>query len=110
MYTATTEMFCFPFSVMILVMVVFGGIGSVWGVVVGAVILQMLQSWFLQDLSQWLHALGRLINVDWLQRIELASSIELIFGVILVVMMLYRREGLIPATPRVAALVVEEPS
>ena len=34
--TATPEMFGFPVSVMILVMVVFGGIGSVWGVVLGA--------------------------------------------------------------------------
>ena len=69
---------------MILVMVVFGGIGSVWGVVLGALILQLLQSWFLQDLTQWLHALGRLIEVEWLQRIELVPSIELIFGIILV--------------------------
>ena len=102
--TATPEMFGFPVSVMILVMIVFGGIGSVWGVVLGALILQLLQSWFLQDLSGWLHSLGRLIHVDWLQRIELASSIELIFGLILVFMMLYRREGLIPATRRVAPL------
>ena len=43
-------------SVLILVMIVFGGIGSVWGVVVGTLVLQMLQSWFLEDLSQWLHA------------------------------------------------------
>jgi branched-chain amino acid transport system permease protein len=106
--TATPEMFGFPVSVMILVMIVFGGIGSVWGVVLGALILQILQSWFLQDLSGWLHALGRLIHVEWLQRIELASSIELIFGLILVFMMLYRREGLIPATRRVAALTTEE--
>jgi len=106
--TATPEMFGFPVSVMILVMIVFGGIGSVWGVVLGALILQLLQSWFLQDLSGWLHALGRLIHVDWLQRIELASAIELIFGLILVFMMLYRREGLIPATRRVAPLTTEE--
>ncbi len=106
--TATPDMFGFPVSVMILVMVVFGGIGSVWGVVLGALILQMLQSWFLEDLSQWLHALGRLIDVGWLQQIELASSIELIFGIILVTMMLYRRDGLIPATKRVAALTLEE--
>src|SRR5215468_1901450 len=39
--TATPEMFMFPVSVMILVMVVFGGIGSVWGVVVGALVLQI---------------------------------------------------------------------
>ncbi len=106
--TATPEMFMFPVSVMILVMVVFGGIGSVWGVVVGAVILQILQSWFLEDLSQWLHALGRLIGVDWLQHIELASSIELIFGLILVLMMLYRRQGLIPAARRTPALTLDE--
>src|SRR5882757_7272533 len=106
--TATPEMFGFPVSVMILVMIVFGGIGSVWGVVLGALILQLLQSWFLEDLSGWLHALGRLVHVDWLQRVELASSIELIFGLILVTMMLYRRDGLIPATRRVAALTLEE--
>src|SRR5438105_4786861 len=106
--TATPEMFGFPVSVMILVMIVFGGIGSVWGVVLGALILQMLQSWFLEDLTGWLHALGRLIHVDWLQQVELASSIELIFGLILVFMMLYRREGLIPATRRVAPLTIEE--
>src|SRR5262249_6464875 len=60
--TATPEMFMFPVSVMILVMIVFGGIGSIWGVVLGALILQILQSWFLEDLSQWLHALGRLVH------------------------------------------------
>jgi branched-chain amino acid transport system permease protein len=106
--TATPEMFMFPVSVMILVMVVFGGIGSVWGVVVGALLLQILQSWFLEDLSGWLHALGRLVGVDWLQRVELASSIELIFGLILVLMMLYRRQGLIPAARRVPTLSLDE--
>jgi branched-chain amino acid transport system permease protein len=106
--TATPEMFMFPVSVMILVMIVFGGIGSVWGVVVGALLLQILQSWFLEDLSQWLHALGRLVDVGWLQQVELASSIELIFGVILVTMMLYRREGLIPATRRMPGLSLDE--
>jgi branched-chain amino acid transport system permease protein len=106
--TATPEMFMFPVSVMILVMIVFGGIGSVWGVVVGALLLQVLQSWFLEDLSQWLQALGRLVDVGWLQHVELASSIELIFGVILVTMMLYRRQGLIPATRRMPGLSLDE--
>jgi branched-chain amino acid transport system permease protein len=106
--TATPDMFGFPVSVMVLVMVVFGGIGSVWGVVFGALLLQMLQSWFLEDLSGWLHALGRLVDVDWLQHVELASSIELIFGLILVTMMLYRRQGLIPASRPVPALTLAE--
>ena len=108
--TATPDMFMFPVSVMILVMIVFGGIGSVWGVVIGALILQVLQSWVLEDLSGWLHVLGRFVGVDWLQRVELASSIELIFGLILVFMMLFRREGLIPATRRVPALSLTEQS
>jgi branched-chain amino acid transport system permease protein len=106
--TATPEMFMFPVSVMVLVMVVFGGIGSVWGVVVGALLLQILQSWFLEDLSGWLHALGRLVHMDWLQHVELASSIELIFGLILVLMMLYRRQGLIPAARRIPALSLDQ--
>lgn len=106
--TATPEMFMFPVSVMLLVMIVFGGMGNVWGVVVGALILQILQSWFLQDLSGWINALGRLIDVEWLQHVQLASSIELIFGLILVFMMLYRRQGLIPASRRVAALTTEQ--
>jgi branched-chain amino acid transport system permease protein len=106
--TATPEMFMFPVSVMILVMVVFGGIGSVWGVVVGALLLQILQSWFLEDLSGWMHALGRFAGIDWLQHVELASSIELIFGLILVLTMLYRRQGLIPAARGVRPLSVDE--
>ncbi len=106
--TATPEMFMFPVSVMVLVMVVLGGMGSVWGVVLGAAILQLLQSWFLQDLSEWAHALGRLVGSAWLQDAQLAQSIELIFGVILVIMMLYRRQGLIPAGRRVRALDARE--
>jgi branched-chain amino acid transport system permease protein len=102
--TATPEMFQFPVSVMLLVMIVFGGIGSIPGVVLGAMILQLLQSWFLQDLTQWVHAFGSFTGSAFLQEIELVQSIELIFGVVLVTMMLYRREGLIPAQRAVTAL------
>ena len=106
--TATPDMFMFPVSVMILVMIVLGGMGSVPGVVVGAVLLQLLQSWFLQDLTQWVHALGRLVGSAALQQVDLVQTIELIFGVVLVLMMLYRRQGLIPASRTTAALSMEE--
>src|SRR6516165_5211598 len=56
--TATPEMFMFPVSVKVLVMIVLGGIGNPTGVVLGAFFLQMLQSWFLEDLTQWVHVLG----------------------------------------------------
>ena len=106
--TATPEMFQFPVSVMLLVMIVFGGIGSIPGVVVGALILQLLQSWFLQDLTQWVHAFGAFAGIEFLERVDLVQSIELIFGILLVVMMLYRREGLIPAQRPVTALTQAE--
>jgi len=108
--TATPDMFMFPVSVMVLVMVVLGGMGSVYGVVLGAIILQLLQSWFLQDLTGWTHALGRAVDSAWLMKIDLVQSIELIFGFILVFMMLFRREGLIPATRRTAALTLDQQS
>ena len=106
--TATPEMFGFPVSVMILVMIVLGGLGSVWGAVLGAVVLSLLQSWWLPDLTEWLHALGDATGIAWLTQVELAPATELIFGIILVLMMLYRREGLIPATRKQAALAVEQ--
>jgi branched-chain amino acid transport system permease protein len=106
--TATPDMFMFPVSVMLLVMVVLGGLGSVYGVVLAAIILQLLQSWFLQDLTSWAHMLGRAVNVAWLQKVDLVQSIELIFGIILVTMMLFRRQGLIPATRPTPALTLAQ--
>jgi branched-chain amino acid transport system permease protein len=82
--TATPEMFMFPVSVMVLVMVVLGGMGNPAGVVLGALLLQLLQSWFLEDLTQWVHTVGQWVNSPALQQVDLVQSIELIFGIILV--------------------------
>jgi branched-chain amino acid transport system permease protein len=106
--TATPDMFGFPVSVMILVMVVLGGLGSIWGVVVGAVLLQLLQTWFLGSLTQWINALGTAVGSDYLGSVDLTQASELIFGIILVAMMLYRREGIIPAARRQRALTLEQ--
>ena len=105
--TATPDMFGFPVSVMILVMVVLGGMGSVWGVVVGAAVLSLMQSWFLPSLTDWTHALGQSLGSAWLQKLDFVRSTELIFGLILVTMMLFRRDGLIPATRKTPALSFE---
>jgi branched-chain amino acid transport system permease protein len=105
---ATPEMFMFPVSVMVLVMVVLGGMGSIRGVVIAALILAFLQSVILQELTAYVHALGRLVGSEFLQKLELIVALELIFGVILVLMMLFRREGLWPSRRRVAALTREQ--
>jgi branched-chain amino acid transport system permease protein len=106
--TATPDMFTFPVSVMVLVMVVLGGLGSIRGVVLAALLVAFLQSVILQDLTEYVHALGRLVGSDFLQRVELITSLELIFGFILVLMMIFRREGLWPAVRRVSALTREQ--
>jgi len=106
--TATPDMFQFPVSVMVLVMVVLGGMGSIRGVVLAALIISALQSVILQELSQYVNALGRLVGSPWLQKVQLITSLELIFGIILVLMMLFRREGFFPAVRRVAALTPEQ--
>ena len=102
--TATPDMFNFNVSAMLLVMVVLGGMGSVWGVVLGAFLLQILQSWLLPELNHVLHGIGNLVGNGFLQQIDLTESIQLIFGLILVFMMLFRRDGLIPAARKTPPL------
>ncbi|MBV8768662.1 MAG: branched-chain amino acid ABC transporter ATP-binding protein/permease [Hyphomicrobiales bacterium] len=102
--TAAPEMFMFPVSVMLIVMIVLGGMGSVAGVVLGALILQLLQSVILQDMTQWVHAFGELTGIEFFKQLDLVQSIELIFGIILVVMMRFRRQGLVPERAAVTAL------
>ena len=89
-------------------MVVLGGLGSIRGVVLAALFVAFLQSVILQDLTEYVHTLGRLVGSPFLQRVELITSLELIFGLILVLMMIFRREGLWPAVRKVSALTREE--
>jgi branched-chain amino acid transport system permease protein len=95
--TATPEMFNFNVSAMLLVMVVLGGMGSVWGVVLGAFLLQVLQTWLLPEGSRLIRSIGEAVGNDFMTRLDLTEAVQLIFGLILVFMMLFRREGLIPA-------------
>ena len=105
--TATPDMFNFNVSSMLLVMVVLGGMGSVWGVVLGAVLLQLMQTLFLPQLTEWAHMLGEATGSGVLQRLDLVQWTQLVFGVILIGMMLFRRQGLIPANRAVPALSFE---
>ena len=105
--TATPDMFNFSVSSMLLVMVVLGGMGSVWGVVLGAVLLQLTQAWFLPQINGWLHDLGEAVGSTALQQVDLVQWTQLFFGIILIAMMLFRRQGLIPAQRGQAALTFD---
>ena len=105
--TATPEMFNFNVSSMLLVMVVLGGMGSVWGVVLGAVLLQLMQTLILPQVTEAAHALGAVTGIHALETLDLVQWSQLFFGIILICFMLYRRQGLIPATRPVPALSFE---
>lgn len=83
------ERFNFAISIIILAMVVLGGMGNVWGVTVGAVVISWVNSTGLQQFGNTINgALGTSINFP--------SYNFLLFGLLLVLMMLFRREGFIP--------------
>ncbi|GLY30658.1 branched-chain amino acid ABC transporter permease [Kineosporia sp. NBRC 101731] len=85
------DRFNFSVSITLLAMVVLGGMGNVWGVTVGALVLAWINSTGLAQLGNvWNDATGSNVNF--------ASHNFLIFGAVLVLFMLFRREGLIPET------------
>jgi len=92
--------FFFNISVLILCMVIVGGMGNVYGVVLGAIVLEYLN-------LAGLDKIGERLN-QGLDAVGVSSTIEvpkykfLFFGVLLVVMMLFRPEGLIPSARRKA--------
>ncbi len=96
--------FSFNVSVFVLCMIILGGIGNIYGVIVGAIILQLTQSVFLTNLPTQLHQLGAQIHNDFLINTDWSGLKFLIYGVILVVLMIVRPEGLIPSARRKAEL------
>jgi branched-chain amino acid transport system permease protein len=86
--------FQFGFSIFILAMVILGGLGSIWGVVLGAVTLGFLNHWFIPDVLD-----GEFVQ-DKLDSLGLHFAFTEVsfgvFGFLLLLMMVLRPEGLIP--------------
>ena len=91
------DQFGFNVSVFILAMLVLGGMGNIPGVIVGSLILSALERFILPQGTNFLHGLG-------FHTIDLTNSRFLMYGAILVLMMLFRPEGLIPSGERKAEL------
>ena len=83
------EDFAFSSSIILLAMVVLGGMGNVWGVLVGALVLQWIN-------GNGLKEIGNTITSVTGHDINFPSYNFLVFGAILILMMLFRREGLLP--------------
>jgi branched-chain amino acid transport system permease protein len=88
-------------SVMVLAMVVLGGMGNIWGVIVGALLLSFVPELLRHTVDPLQRALfGRLL-------VEPEMIRMLLFGLALMLMMLYRPAGLWPSKVRQRELAEE---
>jgi branched-chain amino acid transport system permease protein len=85
--------FYFNISVFILCMVILGGMGNVWGVILGAAFLSYLNQEGLANTGAWL-------NLHFGAHIDVPQYSSGIYGVIIVIVMLLRPQGLLPSARR----------
>jgi branched-chain amino acid transport system permease protein len=87
------EQFQFGFSIFVLAMIIVGGLGSIWGAVVGALLLTNINYYLIPDVLNDLPSkFGLNFNLTQLQ--------VSIFGFLLVLVMVLRPQGLLPERRR----------
>jgi branched-chain amino acid transport system permease protein len=91
--TVNADQFRFQFSIFLLAMIILGGLGSIWGVVLGAVVLSVINNYLIPDV---LNSVPRDLGLEF----DLAEINYGIFGFLLLIMMVLRPEGLIPERRR----------
>jgi branched-chain amino acid transport system permease protein len=111
------ESFTFLESIGVLAMVILGGMGSIPGAVVGATVVTVLNLQVLKGLSLWLNELKNagvtilgFSLADLPTQLEPAKYERMVFGIILVLMMIFRPQGIFPARRRARELVEVPPA
>lgn len=106
------ESFTFLESIGVLAMIILGGIGSIPGAILGATLVTVLNLQVLKGISLWLNALRSAGTEIWIPligsfplaslptQLEPAKYERMVFGVILVLMMIYRPQGILPSRRR----------
>ena len=105
------ESFTFLESIGVLSMVILGGMGSIPGAILGATVVTVLNLQVLKGFSLWLNELRNagvtilgynLANLP--TQLEPAKYERMIFGIILILMMIFRPQGILPARRRTREL------
>jgi branched-chain amino acid transport system permease protein len=99
--TVNADQFQFYFSILILGMVILGGLGSIWGTVLGAVTLTFINFWLLPDV---LNSLPSKFGLDF----DMTQITFGIYGFLLVIMMILRPQGLLPERRRAMEMTESE--
>jgi branched-chain amino acid transport system permease protein len=95
----TSDFFEFSTSILVLIMIILGGIGNIWGVIVGAITLTYVNATLLPYL-------GQRVQDSALPLPNPAQYNFLVYGIILLVMMRFRPQGFLPDRQREAELSV----
>src|SRR5207244_4904662 len=91
--TVNASQFAFSFSIFVLAMLIVGGLGSIWGAVLGALLLSYINFYFIPSVFNGLpHTLGLTFSLT-----DLSYGI---FGFLLVMVMVLRPQGLFPERRR----------
>ncbi len=111
--TVTYDQFDFSISIYVLVMVVLGGMGSIPGVIAGAVVVYFVNSYVLGFLNDSVHGMGIVSATNsplhFLYNFDFTQIRNLLYGLALILMMILRPEGLIPSARRRRELHSFEP-
>ncbi len=91
--TVNADQFAFAFSIFVLAMIIIGGLGSIWGAVLGALVVSYINYYLIPDVLNPLPGdLGLNFNLT-----DLSYGI---FGFLLVFVMVLRPQGLVPERRR----------
>jgi branched-chain amino acid transport system permease protein len=96
--------FDFSISIMLLAMVILGGIGNIWGVMFGGLLMGAFNFIWVESAAGAVRNLGTTLGMPILNQIDLNNSKLMLFGLALVLMMLLRPEGIFPSAQRKAEL------
>ena len=91
--TVNAGQFAFSFSIFVLAMIIVGGLGSIWGAVLGALLLSYINYYLIPDV---LNSVPRSFGLSF----DLTQLSFGIFGFLLVLVMVLRPQGLFPERRR----------
>ena len=92
--------FLFTVSFTVATMIVLGGMGNIWGVAIGAFVIYEIQAVLLKQLTGFFDV----VKIPILTDINFVQYQFLLYGIALVLMMLFRPEGLFPERRRAREL------
>jgi hypothetical protein len=90
-------------------MIILGGIGNIWGVILGAVVVQYVDKTLLGWAGQRINDFGESTGNQFFEQFNPSSFSFLLLGIALVVMMRFRPEGFLPSRQRAAELHTAPP-